>query len=267
MDNRGYFISAGQQGKMFTLRQSQRVYKQDGGFYLKDYHVCSLSIDLEKALAKAKEYTGLDLPAPEIDLEAISRRDKSDLTPDIVRFGYNKGASIYLLQSWELWRLNARSHTKNKKFRACLLDELLLRNEITEEAHAEMMESGFLDWRNNAPKMIKQFKYDYNKAKRQAEFEAKKELEKATSQFVGEIKERLELDVTLQFETSGEGTYGVWYLNKFTDSEGNVIVYMGSKYLGLEKGETARIKGTVKEHSTYEDVKQTKLQRVSIINA
>lgn len=120
-------------------------------------------------------------------------------------------------------------------------------------------------------------------AERKAEEErkAREEAErKAKSQYVGEIGEKLELDVTFDYTASyerpsfrGFGTETA-YIHGFRDADGNLLVWKTSKALGewkgdewyvYEQGEKLKIKGTVKEHSEYKDEKQTSLLRVKVL--
>jgi len=54
--------------------------------------------------------------------------------------------------------------------------------------------------------------------------------------------------------------YGDNYITIATDDKGNTITYKGKSEIGL-KGETNTIKATVKEHTVYNGIKQTVVQR------
>jgi hypothetical protein len=97
------------------------------------------------------------------------------------------------------------------------------------------------------------------------------------SQFVAEVGKRIELDVTLEWAFQFEGNWGTTTLYKFTDAEGNVIVWWASKPFcpgpvnpdhhivneEIEVGQRVRVKGTVKKHEEREGIKQTTLSRVA----
>lgn len=93
----------------------------------------------------------------------------------------------------------------------------------------------------------------------------KKELHKAvvkTSEFVGEVKERLRDLVLVQkscFERNGQ--WGVTYAYNFTDADGNVFMYWGTVDLEVENGDEVTVDATVKKHEVYNGVKQTHLTR------
>lgn len=99
------------------------------------------------------------------------------------------------------------------------------------------------------------------------------------SEFVGEIKSRIERVVTFIGESSYEReayTYG-WetvYIYKFADEDGNMLVWKTTSHLGyyyeddgweewnpIKPGESIKLRGTVKQHSVYNGIKQTVLNR------
>lgn len=96
------------------------------------------------------------------------------------------------------------------------------------------------------------------------------------SEFVGEIKSRIERVVTFIGASSYEReayTYG-WetvYIYKFADEDGNMLVWKTTSSLGywdenddwnvVHPGESIKLRGTVKQHSVYNGVKQTVLNR------
>lgn len=94
---------------------------------------------------------------------------------------------------------------------------------------------------------------------RDAQREAAKQAE-AASQHVGEIGQRITLTAaTAKLLTSWEGDYGMTYLYKFTDAQGNVYIWYASR--GIETRDGMTIKGTVKNHNERDGVKQTVLTR------
>ena len=84
------------------------------------------------------------------------------------------------------------------------------------------------------------------------------------SEYVGEIKERLrDLCVTLTAVRTFDGYYGTTFIYTFDYNE-NVLVWMTSSYKEIEVGDEVFLTGTVKEHSEYKGVKQTKMSRCII---
>lgn len=97
---------------------------------------------------------------------------------------------------------------------------------------------------------------------RKAKEAARKEKE-AVSEYVGVVKDRLTIKTaTAALLTSWDTDFGTTYLYKFTDTAGNIYIWKASKPVTLTDGMT--IKGTVKEHSEYNGVKQTILTRCKV---
>lgn len=96
------------------------------------------------------------------------------------------------------------------------------------------------------------------------------------SEFVGEIKSRIERVVTFIGESSYEReayTYG-WEtvsIYKFADEDGNMLVWKTTSPLEywdendewnvVDPRESIKLRGTVKQHSIYNGIKQTVLNR------
>lgn len=109
--------------------------------------------------------------------------------------------------------------------------------------------------------------------KRRAEREAAKNAERSASEYVGEIGKRIELDVAdMKLVTSWETQWGFTWLYKFTDADGNVLVWFASKPLervnenGVYEDVTtvSRIRATVKDHTERDGVKQTVITRCKV---
>ncbi len=83
----------------------------------------------------------------------------------------------------------------------------------------------------------------------------------AASQFVGEVKERIEFEAIVVGVYDSEGYYGHTDIVKFRDLSGNLFTWFASGYTGLKREDRMSIKGTVKKHDVYRDIKQTILTR------
>lgn len=92
----------------------------------------------------------------------------------------------------------------------------------------------------------------------------RKEAARATSRFIGVVGEKVVLTITVDHIIVIEGHYGTNYINIARDQDGNVVTYKGQTNIGL-KGETTTIKATIKEHTLYDGVQQTIIQRPKII--
>lgn len=100
----------------------------------------------------------------------------------------------------------------------------------------------------------------------------KKEQEKAVvSEYVGTVKKRENFNVTLDNIITVESYYGDTYIHKFTDTNGNQLVWFGSKRLRdedgeiIENGTQVQVKATVKKHEEYNGIKQTTVNRVALV--
>lgn len=97
-----------------------------------------------------------------------------------------------------------------------------------------------------------------------------KAAEKATeSRHVGTVKKRDEMTLTLIRSFSFDTDFGLMYIHKMQDPEGNSIVWKTGNAVRdsnrrlLEAGQTVRVKATVKEHGEYKGEKQTVVTRVT----
>lgn len=112
--------------------------------------------------------------------------------------------------------------------------------------------------------------FERKQAEEKARLKARLEAQKAISQYVGEIGERLEVRATYLFSGwweqrsfSGYGTETM-YCHNFKDADGNVLVWKTTSSLGLDDETEVTIKGTVKAHSEYKGEKQTVLTRCKV---
>ena len=90
-------------------------------------------------------------------------------------------------------------------------------------------------------------------------------LKGAGQEYVGEIKKRHDFTLTVVSERVLEGQYGMTHLYKFTDENGNNLVWFSSKNQDLDIGATYTIKATVKDHSEYNNEKQTVITRGKVL--
>lgn len=89
------------------------------------------------------------------------------------------------------------------------------------------------------------------------------------SEFVGEIKQRIVLDVTVKAVRFIDSDYGVTTLYTLKDADGNTLKWFSSNQaLGDDPDpeKVFKLKGTVKKHDTYNGVKSTQLTRCTVLN-
>lgn len=84
------------------------------------------------------------------------------------------------------------------------------------------------------------------------------------SNWVGEVGEKIEIDVTVDSVRTVNGYYGTTYLYKLIDTDGNDLTWFATRP-ALDGLTNIKIKGTVKKHDEYNGNKQTLLTRVKVI--
>ncbi len=114
---------------------------------------------------------------------------------------------------------------------------------------------------------------EIQRRKRNTEFADRK----VSSTHFGEIKKRYELELTLERLRYTEGNWGTTVIHGFVDENGNEFVWFasgeppypeqgkwGPVRRGLIVGETYKLRGTVKAHNEWKDIKQTVLSRCNL---
>ena len=83
------------------------------------------------------------------------------------------------------------------------------------------------------------------------------------SDYVAAVGAKVDMALVLSNVYAYDGIFGTTYIHSFMDSNNRVLVWKTSKDLSdvAPVGSTFNIKGTVKEHSDYRNVKQTVLTR------
>lgn len=104
----------------------------------------------------------------------------------------------------------------------------------------------------------------YMERKSRAEqMEAERASAAALSGYVGQIGKRLTVTTaSAALVTSWVNRYGMTFLYRFTDGDGNVFIWKSSRMVEINDGVT--IRGTVKEHSEYRGIKQTVMTRCAV---
>ncbi len=91
---------------------------------------------------------------------------------------------------------------------------------------------------------------------------------KSESQYIGTVGDVIVVTAKLvgihQYETHFSYYGETNYIYKFTDENGNIIVWKTSSFQQITEGETYEIKGKIKEHNEYKGEKQTVLARCKI---
>ena len=102
-------------------------------------------------------------------------------------------------------------------------------------------------------------------AARKAEWAAQNAAQAAYKAHVGTVGEKMVLTITTMHVVLLETAYGVIGLYICEDANKNTIIYKGNAKGFPDKGESAMIMATIKEHAVREGVKQTIIQRPKVI--
>lgn len=86
-----------------------------------------------------------------------------------------------------------------------------------------------------------------------------------TSEWIGDIGERLTLPLICTKIVHFDGSYGPSTLFSFEDDCGNVLTWNTTSSKNIEENYRYVIAGTVKDHSVFRNVKQTALSRCRIV--
>lgn len=117
----------------------------------------------------------------------------------------------------------------------------------------------FLIW------MIAGYKRDLQKEAEERRKRAERAKQVEASDWVGDVGQRSEFDLTVQFTRTFDGQYGARRMVKLADADDNVFVWWGTNdfAFSMEIGSTYKVKATIKKHDEYNECKQTVITRVA----
>ena len=87
---------------------------------------------------------------------------------------------------------------------------------------------------------------------------------KAPSKHVGSVGEKITLIITCNREVRIESQFGVTWLHLCSDDAGNTVTYKGNAGF-LREGNTGTVTATVKDHTVYNGIAQTVIQRPKLV--
>lgn len=103
-------------------------------------------------------------------------------------------------------------------------------------------------------------------AYRRAQKEKEEKEIKSKSEWIGELGKREKFQLKLEIIHGFNTNYGYIHIIKFVDLKGNVAVWFTSTdTYDYEVGQLYQVTGTVKDHSVYNEEKQTKLTRCKLV--
>ena len=92
----------------------------------------------------------------------------------------------------------------------------------------------------------------------------------STSKHVGQVGDKVSIEVTYKHTASWENGYGGYWntgvtnLHTFQDAQGNIFTWKTDKFIEADYGTKVVISGTIKEHSEYKGIAQTALTRCKV---
>ena len=95
-------------------------------------------------------------------------------------------------------------------------------------------------------------------------YEAEKKQAQQVREYVGQVKGKVKVQVTVTGKKYIESFYGTTVLHNFVDTNGNQMVWFSSNDTDCSIGDTVNLTGSVKEHKEYNGVKQTVLTRCKL---
>jgi hypothetical protein len=99
------------------------------------------------------------------------------------------------------------------------------------------------------------------RAAKKAEWASKKAAVDANRAHIGTVGQKVTVTLTTVHIVILDGMYGTNYIFICEDADQNTIIYKGKSECMPNKGETATVTATVKEHGVRDGVKQTVIQR------
>lgn len=85
-----------------------------------------------------------------------------------------------------------------------------------------------------------------------------------TTEWYGNPKDKVELNVKLTRMGSFDTQFGTTHIYTFEDAEGHQLIWKTANYLEQKIGDTLTVKGTIKAHTEYKGIKQTELTRCKV---
>ena len=248
------YISSGQKNGFYTLRQ-RTIAHDTGRNHFSDQYIKTLSTDRAKAEKLAKEYFDRcwsDRPDAKLDTWAdfeLCEWGKGLPTQDV--------QALRMIESglWPFGKLcgHAIENADNRYILWWAEQEVRVETKAPAKALIEICFQIATDRGLIAEKKARE-----DAAKKAAEER------KAKQKWIGEIGKRREFEGTLVFQKDFVTAYGLSYINKFEDDDGDVFVYFGTSNVG-RKGDKVKFVATIHEHSEFRGDKQTIVKRPSKI--
>lgn len=194
--------------------------------------------------------------------------------------GIRKTVKERLYSEAELARLNKSAATRYAKRQAAYVAEQqrLSAERAEKEAAYRAQHADFLAkiatlctgngsdfWDKMSADLLLAFRSPSERQIQLVEAEVAKRQKNASSAFFGEVGQRLTITLTVERVITLESQfYGTTWITIGRTPEGNVVTYKGTANIG-STDDTVTLTASVKEHTVYQGVKQTAIQRPKLM--
>ena len=104
----------------------------------------------------------------------------------------------------------------------------------------------------------------YQRAMDKLEVQKQEKVQKL-NEYLGEIKQRVDVDVEVVGVSYTPGAYGTVTIVRMRDTDGRTLVWFANTDVEMEKGGKYKVKATIKKHEEYRDFKQTQVNRLKVL--
>lgn len=194
--------------------------------------------------------------------------------------GIRRTVKERLYNEAELARLNKSAATRQAKRQAAYVAEQqrLSAERAEKEAAYRAQHADFLAkiatlctgngsdfWDKMAADLLLAFRSPSERQIEVVEAEVAKRAANASSGFVGAVGDKVTLTLVIERIVGYQTAFGAQYIHICRTHEGNVVTYKGTANIGATD-DTVTLTATVKEHTVYQGVKQTVIQRPKLVN-
>jgi len=194
-------------------------------------------------------------------------KEREDLTPTVSEVRFQLSPMSYTGKNWREFKIYP---TDEHKQRAREAIEFARSDKLTTDSdykHNLKISTASDVFHNKAAGVVASLiafqdrdkEWEREQVRRREESE-KSKAEYRKGEYVGEVGERITVPVNVVFSREIGGQFGITYLYKMRDSDGNMFTWFSSNDV-LEVDKWYSITGTVKKHEEYEGAKQTILTR------
>lgn len=270
-----YYIASGEENKMFTLRcrYAEKAYNYEGVAYTmeRDVYCVNLSINAKKALEKARKYVAKEKNATlnekgMPDLEEIRRRSEEELARE-------REIERKIQAQREQEKQERCTRDKNEKIATIKNGKWPFGKYKGEKFVDTVGDASYIQYMGNKNIVVNDNRDISDSTVFAVLQQTLKEtfpnffnLPKPNQNHFGNIKEKVEINVTLVKEIFFETQWGVSKLLTFVKDSGECIVYKGTSDLKCELGEQITMKCTIKSHNTYKYQAQTFVTRPKLLS-